>query len=291
MKTIPDSDQALAMAFVDGDLAEPERAAFELRLSAEPDLAAHVEALLATDGLVRRHARPDAAIPARSRLRPVVLALAAAAAIVAVVAIAALLRQPERRPAMEIALRASFESATEWVAQEPSLADLRPPGLDELRAPGQPADADPRAFVASARAIELGALGASASETTAAFYSIPLRVAEPIDVVVTAFPALGAAQTVWPAAGESARLEAGEHVLPAPSFRLVEDARGARVEYERGFLVPIGAGRVTVVVATRAARASAIESALLAPSGSATEHATRLGAAGFETHTLVVTEP
>ncbi|MBL8861003.1 MAG: hypothetical protein JNK02_03245 [Planctomycetes bacterium] len=293
MTPISETDQALAAAFVDGDLAEPERTVFELRLAAEPELAAHVEGLFATDELVRRHARrTGAALPRGARLRPFVLVLAAAAVVVAVLAIASLLDDAPARASVQVALRPSGESAAEWIALEPALGGLRPPGLDELRGPGESADADPRAFVDAARRLELRALDRpAAAETTAAFYSIALRLEAPCDVVIAAFPERGPPQLVWPAAGASARLEAGEHVLPSPSFHYVDDGRGPRVEYQRGFLVPLGSGRVVVLVGTRAARAEGLHASQRVALESPSAQASLLAAAGFETRQYVLREP
>lgn len=62
MKELDERDQRTALAYVDGELEESERARFELRLAAEPELARAVEALAALDALARRawKARGDA---------------------------------------------------------------------------------------------------------------------------------------------------------------------------------------------------------------------------------------
>jgi hypothetical protein len=290
-----DADQALAAAFVLGELAEPERGAFEHRLAGDPVLAAHVESLMATEELVRRHARRADAVgpPQRARLRALPLLVAAAAVVVAIVGGALLLRtKTTRADDAQVALCPSFESAAEWIARVPELAGQKPPGLDELRGPGEAANVDPITFVETARRAELRALDETgAAQATAPFFSIALRLAADSDVVVVAFPEQGSAQTLWPEAGGSWRVPAGERVLPAPSFRHVEDEHGSRVEYRRGFLVPIGAEQVTVVVGTRSAREPAPDAALLVPSATAAAHVAKLEAAGFDVRTFQVIEP
>lgn len=310
MKPIRDEDLELAAAFVDGELSGDERTRFELRLSVEPELAAHVERSMSTDEFVRRHARTArgtsahafsatrdarASATARPRWRLLPALLAAAAAIVAIVGICALLRdEPKRALAAEVAIAESFESAAEWIARVPELAEQRPPGLDELRGEDEPANADPRAFVDAAQRAEARAFGASAAETTAAFFSIAVRITEPTQVVVFGFPTQGSPLRLWPMTDDeraaTALLVAGDHVLPAPSFRLVEDPRGAHVEYRRGFLVPIGAERLEVVVATRAA-GTALHADEIAPGLDAAQTVTQLRSRGFAVRTLVVREP
>jgi len=306
---IRDEDLELAGAFVDGEMAGAERTRFELRLSVEPDLAQHVERLMSTDELVRRHARTardsstrdarsTAGAPSRPRptLRLLPALLAAAATILAIVGVRALLRDDQERALRaEVAIAESFESAAEWVARVPELAAQRPPGLDELRGENEPANADPRTFVQAAQRAERREFDAEpAAETTAAFFSLSVRPPEPTQVLVLGFPIDGAPLRYWPTPedeqGAAALLGAGDHVLPAPSFRLVEGPRGAYVEYQRGFLVPIGAQRLEVLVATRSA-GTPLELDDLVPGIDAATTAARLRSAGFAVRTLVVREP
>ncbi len=292
MKPISDDDLALAAAFLDGELEPEERTRFELRLADDPGLAEHVERMLVTDEFVRRHAGTTRAAAPRRRLRLVPVLLGTAAAAAALLVLHRLREsQPDDRDAL-VCLRASHESATEWIQDAPALRGLRPPGLDELRAPSVPPDADPRAFVAAARRIEASTLDAPPrAEVTAGFYSIPLRLFAAGDVLVAAFPERGAAQLLWPVPGGSARLAAGDHVLPSPSFELVDDAAGPRVAYRRGYLVPLGAGRVDVVVGVRASGAEPLDAALLVPADDAREQERRWEAVGFAVQTFTVREP
>lgn len=57
----PTQDELLAMAYVDGELAPDERAAFEARLSREPHLAKEVVELRELDVLSRHAAPPEPA--------------------------------------------------------------------------------------------------------------------------------------------------------------------------------------------------------------------------------------
>jgi|GEM_PF-5095173 len=311
MIPIRDEDLELAGAFVDGEMAGAERTRFELRLSVEPDLAQHVERLMSTDELVRRHARSardsstrDARVPAgapsrpRPNLRLWPALLAAAATILAIVGVRALLRDDQERALTaetEVAIAESFESAAEWVARVPELAAQHPPGLDELRGESEVVNADPRAFVQAAHRAERREFDAEpAAETTAAFFSLSVRLPEPTQVLVLGFPIDGAPLRYWPTPedeqGAAALLGAGDHVLPAPSFRLVEGPRGVYVEYQRGFLVPIGAERLEVIVATRRA-GTPLELDDLVPGIDAATTAARLRSAGFAVRTLIVREP
>ncbi len=302
MNPIRDEDLVQAGAYLDGELREPERTRFELRLSAEPELAAQVENLLRTDEFVRRHSRPSIGVQVdglprrRAGLRLLPTLLLAAAAILAILTVRALIGDGARKSsALEIALVPSFESATEWIARDPGLAGQRPPGLDELRGANEEPNVAARAFVEAAQRAEARAFGAETpAETTAEFFALPVRLREASDVLVFGFPVRGAPLRYWPTAEDArpdaARMTVGDHVLPGASFRLVADPRGDRVEYQRGFLVPIGAQRVEIVVASRPARA-VMDASLLAPGADRETTATRLRAAGFDLRTFTVREP
>jgi len=294
VKQLGDDDILLAAAFVDGDLPEPQRARFELRLAAEPDLAEHVEHLLQTDELVRRHTRREGADRRRSRLRLLPTLAVAAAAIAAIFAVRAFLVD-ERLSArsIDVALVPSFESALEWIARDPALAGQLPPGLDELRGANDPPNVDAHTFHEAVSRSESRAFGAATpAETTAAFFSLTARAPVASTVLVFGFPKEGAPLRYWPAIddADASRIAAGDHVLPGASFRLVDDPRGARIEYQRGFLVPIGAERVDVVIASRPAVA-AVDAALLEPASDVGTEVDRLRAAGFATVVFIVDEP
>ncbi len=292
MKRFPDEDYAAAGSFVDGEMAEPERTRFELRLAAERELAQHVEALLRMDEVARAAARRTVAARTKSRLRLVPVLALAAATVAVVFGVRAWFDARIEPSRAQVALVPSFESATEWIARDPSLAGQRPPGLDELRGANEPANVDARTFLEAVLRLETGYFGvATPAVTTAAFFALPVRTTEPVDVLVFGFPTRGTPVRYWPETAEvsAARVEAGDHVLPGPSFSLALDPRGDRVEYQRGFLVPIGAERVTVVVATRPA--SALDARLLGPAKDASTAVAELDAAGFATQTFTVVEP
>jgi anti-sigma factor RsiW len=65
----PTADELTAMAYVDGELPVEERAAFELRLAAEPALAREVTALQRLAVLARHAAGPEPIDAEWSRLR------------------------------------------------------------------------------------------------------------------------------------------------------------------------------------------------------------------------------
>lgn len=317
MSRLRDEDVALAMAFVDGELEGAARARFELHLADDPELAAEVERLFGTDELVRRSAGGSAAelapreapgpapIPARPRFRLLPALLLAAATVAAIFGVRVMLGpEPSTSKGLQVAIAPGFESAREAIAHEPRLAELRPAGLDDVRGPGEATNVDARAFVAAAGQADrdlFDRLGRPQQEPgAAAFFVLPVRAPEPRSVLVLGFPHQGAPLRYWPAADDArrssdqGRVEAGDHVLPGPRFRLVEDARGDSVAYDRGFLVPIGAGSVDVVVASRArpfdeATLNAV-SALTAPGSEAALAVERLRALGFDVEVLAVRE-
>ncbi len=294
MTRFHDEDYAAAGAFVDGEMAEPERTRFELRLAADPALAQHVEELLRMDEVARSAARRAVEARPKSRLR-LLPAIALAAASVAVVLGVRAWFDARLEPARaQVALVPSYESAAEWIASDPSLTGRRPPGLDELRGANETPNVDARTFLDAVLRLESSRFGvATPAVTTAAFFALPVRATEPVDVLVFGFPKGGTPVRYWPESADpsAARVEAGDHVLPGPSFTLVSDPRGDRVEYRRGFLVPIGAERVTVIVASRAANGSALEARSLAPASDAATASSELDAAGFATETFTVVEP
>jgi hypothetical protein len=301
---IREEDMVLAAAFVDGELREPERTRFELRVAADPELAAAVEDLLGTDTLVRDCAgSAPAAARRRLRLLPTALLLAAAA-VVAFFALRGLLAPVPAGPKMLVALAPGYESAEELVASVPALAGLHPPGLDALRGAGDEPNVDARTFVERAAQAERGlfdALGTHAAAPAVGFFVLPLRCAEARSVLVLGFPAQGAPLRYWPAPddarplAERGRVARGDTLLPGPRFRFVDDAHVGHVVYERGFLVPVAAGTVAVVVASRAAPldadALALADRLLAPGSGPAQAIDALHARGFDVARLAVREP
>lgn len=304
-ETVPDpideADMARAVAWVDGDLQEPERSRFELRLAAEPNLRAAVMEFVSADDLTRRLASAETrVIQAGARFQAWKWALATAAAGVLTLTLRAILAH-EPRAELQVALAPGFESAREWVADNPALAGLRPPGLDPLRSQNEPANIDANAYVERARAAEAKLFDAqplSSEPTRTGFFVLPLRSTRAMSVIVLGLPEKGSSARLYPAdldaaiASTLARLPAGDHVLPSARAVLADD--GASVEYQRGFLVPVGAVALDVVFAARAEPLGSGELAAIdaflrrEPKSSVVSELARLG---FEVRTLRVLEP
>lgn len=286
MKELDEADLALAVAFVDGALADPERARFERRLAGDPALAAAVEELYALDEALRRRAaseraragrahsppRPDertsgprvpATAPAPPRLlrrRSTWIALAATLLVALGIGIA-LSVERARRVEVQLALAPSHASPRRFLQDDPALAPLHPPGLEELRTSEAPPNVEARRFLELAasreRLLADAALAGGARELVAGHFVVPIAIDRDATVVVLAVPRVGPQARLWPEPGdapplaERGRLAAGSHVLPSDRFTLVEDATGERVDYHEGFLVPVGARELEVLVGVR----------------------------------------
>lgn len=296
-----DDDRALCVAYIDGLLTQDEQLAFEQRLAADPGLAARVRALLETDELLRAAQLETAREAQRAtRLRPLawIVSLAAAAALLVWLAVA-MLGKPAA-PNFEVALAPSFESAREFAAQQPTLADLAPPGLAALRGGVAEPNVAAERFVelaeeAEARIVQ-SALAADRAELVAPFFVLPIRLAAPSEVVVFALADDGPPARLYPdAAATSATLSAGAQLLPSTRFERVGDGDSARVRYRRGFLMPVGVAELFLVVGVRevvagdAPRELSLERAALEPDRASLQEALRRE--GFATQLLVVRAP
>lgn len=258
MTTLSDADQALCVAYVDGLLDEPRRIAFELRLAQEPELAGALRSLLGTDELVRRLAATERVDVERARrARPWLWAASLAAAAVALFAIGLYSLQGGRRATFEVALAPGFESARDYLESLPELSGLRPPGVDALRGADEPPNVDAAAFAERAAAAEFKLAGqALAARRTAlegGFFVIPIELGEASAVVAYGVDSAGSVTELYP--GErgdaAALLPAGLHVLPQARFESTAEGGAPRLRYTRGFLVPLGAGALDVVVGVR----------------------------------------
>jgi hypothetical protein len=165
------------------------------------------------------------------------------------------------RNAVNVALAESAVSAEEFASLHESLRGLRPPGLDELRGPGDEPNVTAEDFVSRADAIEdelrRTAAAGGASPITAGYFVIPLTTSQACSAIVVGMPQQGAGERLFPArAGAAAlaeaRLTEGAHILPRERVELVRDGTPHLV-YHPGFLVPVGCKELTVVVATRRA--------------------------------------
>jgi hypothetical protein len=303
--SIRDEDMSLSIAWIDGELAEPERTRFELRLAAEPELRRAVTDLVGADELVRRVSRTKqhegVVIQAGSRFRAARWALAAAAAVVAIVALRALFAPGSERADLMVAMVPSYESPSEWIAGHAGLAGLRPPGLDQLRGSGEAPNVGADEFARKAHAVEaelFARIGVQSEAPRAGFFVIPYRSRRDASVLVLGFPEKGASVRYFPEVADSksasaaARVAAGDHVLPTERVGL--SGTGASVEYHRGFLVPIGAVGMDVVIAAREKAVGADEIAVIDAGLVRDDKAhviETLRASGFDVRELRVLEP
>ena len=166
------------------------------------------------------------------------------------------------RAQVQVALAPSWESPEEFVEKHPGLVGLKPPGLDVLRGASESTNIDAAAFAAKAHTVEEETASAatrpSLQPITAGYFVVPLRTERPVSIVVFGLPANGASVRFYPESTDprpipmQARLEPGSYVLPHERIELIDEPGSrARVVYNRGFLVPIGAGEMTVLIATR----------------------------------------
>ena len=207
---ISDEDMAQTVAFVDGAMSSEERTRFELRLAAEPALAAAVEAFSKTDELVRRAGRSESSTdrmrPFASRQqRPAWMWPAALAAAALLVFGLARWIENERAPRVDclVALAPSFESAEDFVASRSTLGGLHPPGLGSLRGPSEQPNIGASEFVEKAHALEEKAAGsASSAPIRAGYFVIPIQAQTNCSVVVLGFPSHGNALRYFPELGD-----------------------------------------------------------------------------------------
>jgi hypothetical protein len=277
-------DQALCVEYVDGELDEAAQLEFERRLAHEPELALAVERLLATDRVLRE----QLLAPTAARRRPWSLAvrLVASIAAAAVLFVGSLLYFARERS--RVAFVASHESPLEALASAPELRLLRPEGLSALRGSQDPPNISAEDFLrteAAAREREANsALKSAVSSGEAGFFRIALELDEASLVYVHATTRDNKPVVLEPG---PLRLSAGRHELPGPRFSVDPNQPGV-LRYDRGYLVPVGCGELTVVLA------------ILAP-GHELQHwpdtselsgqPRELGGQGAEVHTLVVREP
>jgi hypothetical protein len=307
MKALSNDDMARIVEYVDGTLDERERAEFELRMSAEPELAAAVEGTLDSDLLLSRlTAAGSVAATGPRALRPVrspwwIVSMAAAAMLLFWVG-RGLLQGVGAPPAVfEVALAAGYESPSDYVASTVELAGLVPPGLGVLRGATEEPNVSAAEFVKRSAAAELELVRRTAAKETevprSGFFVLPLHLEADASVLVFAWPEVGAHARLWPeetdaeAAASSARLVARDHVLPRP--RIEHFMPDDRLVYHRGFLVPFGARSVQVWFAARAAAldaadVTAVDAALATGPDALRRELDRLG---FRVAELRVDEP
>ena len=281
---------ATALDWIDGNLGVDAAIEFELRLAAEPELAARVEALARMD---QRMARQRLSAPPRARWGRW-LALAAAAALIATLTIPRLLGP--REPAFEVPLAPGHALAEDWIHGAPALVGQCAPGIAMSRGENPtvlaPAEFLRRAALAEGQLIDQ-ALGSGAKELEAGWFVVPLELAEPASVLLFAWGERGAPQRLFPTSEAAALpIPAGRSLLPGP--RAVGSADGAAVRYQPGFLVPRGVGQWVVLVAVRTREVGAEELRRLEEELATREHGpgqAHLEEQGFEVRRLIVREP
>jgi hypothetical protein len=265
--TIDDDDMARAVAFIDGAMSADERLRFELRLAAEPELASALESLMRTDELVRRASARRASggevisLAARKKRSAWPWIASLAAAVLAAFGIVRWLEHEHPSRAERIAsLAPSFASPEAFLASRPELEGLTPPGLGSLRGASEETNIGAAEFVAKAHALEEKPASSHAARApiTAGWFVIPIELDARSSVVVLGFPRNGSNARLYPEAadarvpGERGRLDAGVHTLPRERIELAANSGATpSVAYNRGFLVPIGARELDVVVGVR----------------------------------------
>lgn len=293
------ADIALAMAWIDGEL-EPEAAQdFELRLAADPALAARVESLSLLDEHLRRDARVRARTERTRQRWNVGVGLAAAALLL--ITVVPQLFAP-RAPDFEVALAPGFAMAEEWIGTQPELRGASAPGIATSRGAG----GAPRSAEEFLRASELAevqvseqALAQGRRELQAGWFVLPMRLEEQASVLVFGFSESAPATRLFPASTDAAsasvasRVMAGRRILPGP--RAVAGEKARTVQYQPGFLLPLGVGELQVLIAVRRDELDSTWlrelDGELAAGTSAQQLAARLEREGFRLQRLVVREP
>jgi len=265
--TLDDDDMARAVAFIDGAMSADERLRFELRLAAEPELAAALDSLMRTDELIRRVSASRASgggvlSLASRKKRSAWPWLASLAAAVLVVFGIVFWRERERSPRTDclVSLAPSFASPEAFLASRPELEGLTPPGLGSLRGFSDETNIGAAEFVAKAHALEEKPAPPRVARApiTAGWFVIPIELEASSSVVVLGFPRNGSSARLYPEATdarvprERGRLDAGVHTLPRERIELAANSGATpSVAYNRGFLVPIGARELDLVVGVR----------------------------------------
>ncbi len=256
-----EADRAKCVAYIDGLLDQREQLEFERRLAEDPALAERVRALLETDELLRGAKAQTAALGARANARrPLVWAASLAAAAALLVWLGVQLVRRPTTPSFQVALAPSFEAGREYAASVAQLEGLVARGVETLRGDTAVENVTPERFVEVAREAELEEANrrlsdARLAQVRAGYFVLPLRLERASDVLVFAARPGEPFELLHPSDGsrQAARLPAGMHVLPGERFVLAGEGDAVRVRYQRGFLTPLGAPELRVLVAARAA--------------------------------------
>ncbi len=296
---LPAEQIATIVDWIDGNLSPEAALEFELSLSADPGLAAQVEAFSNLDALMRRKAR---ATSVKARARPhwgVWTALAAAALVVIAVLPRFFASAP---PTFEVALAPSFALAEDWTQQSAQLKGACAPGIAMARGEN-PTALSPEEFLrrtaVAETAVVAQALQAMQREIEAGWFVVPIELSAPASVVVLGFSQNAPPARLFPdpkasdPINDASHLAAGRQLLPGARAGLGRSAQ--TVEYRPGFLVPLGAQEFVVLVAVREtgldAAALAELDSWIASEKSVDSAAARLAKAGFSVQRLSVREP
>jgi hypothetical protein len=154
------------------------------------------------------------------------------------------------RDRSRVAFVASYESPLEALASAPELRELRPEGLSALRGSEEATNISAEEFLrveAAVRERQAGnALERRVTSGEAGFFKIEIELEEDSIVYVQGFAADG---EQFELQAQPLHLPAGRHELPGPRFSADPEHPG-RIRYDRGYLVPVGCGTLSVFVAT-----------------------------------------
>ncbi len=290
---------ATIVDWIDGNLSAESALEFELRLCAEPELAARVESFSNLDALMRRRSRASG-VKARPRPHWGVWTALAAAALVVIAVLPRFLASPE--PTFEVALAPSFALAEDWTLQSAELKGTCAPGIAMTRGEN-PTQLSPEEFLRRAALTETAvvaqALQAGRRELEAGWFVVPIELSAPASVVVLGFCQAAPTLRLFPdqkvadPTKDASRLAAGRQLLPGARASFGRSAQ--TIDYRPGFLVPLGAQEFVVLVGVREAEIDAASLAELdgwiAGEKSVDSAAARLVKAGFSVQRLSVREP
>ncbi|MFT5290206.1 MAG: hypothetical protein ACI8QS_002081 [Planctomycetota bacterium] len=317
---VSDPDKLLILDYIDGRLSTEQMMQFEVRLSQEEDLAACFESFESMDQLERQLALVRAQPP---RLRYLVggrrLVALAAAGLLVLTAGYLLNRDPGVSKQRQIAIlpsSASWTSLNRQVGLDPEWIDTDP---STLRGGGVSGENYREYYEQLTAALEdryLGALTGGPNTEATAHFNLVLQLDKAASVVVLLIDSAGRVLDVegvdfqvafpgiapWTAA--TGRIGAGELVvLPERNARWIEEGQNRRATLDSGFLVPLRAGEIAVLVGLREEALDdelrvSLEETLgelragqLDPEQSNTRLRAWLGQAGFEVSAFAVKEP
>ncbi len=296
---LPAEQIATIVDWIDGSLSAEAALEFELCLTADPELAARVEAFADLDAQMRRELCTPG-VRARARPHWGVWTALAAAALVVIAVLPRFLASPA--PTFEVALAPSFALAEDWTLQSAELKGSCAPGIAMARGEN-PTQLSPEEFLRRAALTETAvvaqALESGQRELEAGWFVVPIELSAPASVVVLGFSQSAPTLRLFPdpkvadPTKEASRLAAGRQLLPGARARFARSAQ--TIDYRPGFLVPLGTQELVVLVGVREAEIDTASLAELdgwiAGEKSVDSAAARLAKAGFSVQRLSVREP